>query len=188
MQLNKLSILILFLLIKFSVNADIALPKMPVKPAPNTKYYFANVDSFSQYKFFVSNVNTNKTVKIKQSAAFVLNSDTRDENRLDVWAIDKKTNQKTNVFSLTPSKNQKPQEYNTVYIAISFFFDKAGKLNYKQTVLKTDCYSKKQSVPFFTFSKPTGNSNKLFIVTLISFLILISIFFNNKLKLRKMYV
>lgn len=188
MKLHKLTLLSLFLLLRFCASADIALPKQV--SLPDTKYYFANVDSFSQYKFYVKNLNTNKTFKIKQSQAFVLKPDTRSENHLDVWAVNKSTGQQTNVFSLKTAVNEKPQEFNTVYIAITFYFDKSGKLSYKQTIMKPDCYSKKQQVPFSTSfnNTPTVNLNSLVLIPVCSLLVLFSLSVIGKMKQRSLYV
>lgn len=181
MHKNKLSILILFFLIKCTAFADISLPDY--KDQLYTKYYFANVDSFSTYSFFVKKIKNNKTYKIKQDAAFLLTNDEND--KIEVWAEEKSSKQKTNLFSLASTKLNAPIEKNTAYIAITFYFDKNKKLNYKQTVLKPDCYKRKQFVPIFSSTNNPINNNSLFVVALVSFAILTLLFLlKNKTKVQ----
>ncbi len=191
MRLNKLFILFFLLLARLSMFADIPLQKQGrVKPEPPvvTKYYFANVDSFANYNFSVKKAAKGKVYKIKQDAAFVVNPNVAN-NTLEVWAESKADHKKTNSFTLKETSLAAPiMNDNTVYVAISFYFDKNNKLNYKQTVLKPDCYSKKQMIPFLSFKKPSDNINQLLYITLFSFVVLLSVLTIGKIKQRIVYV
>lgn len=190
MQINKLSILLLFLLARLTVSADIAIQK-PQKPQnlQDTKYYFANVDSFATHTFYVKKSVNNKTYKLKQDAAFLIKVNGAAENEeLEVWAVNKSNQQKTNSFILTAVKPTEPVRSSTNYIAITFYFDKAGKLNHKQTVLKPDCYSKKQFIPLLSFKNPTSGFGALSFLSFFSFLVLLSTFLIGKMKQRNIYV
>ncbi len=88
MQINKLSVLVVFLLLRTFASADIALPKQ--KNQLDTKYYFANVDSFATHTFYVKKSANDKTYKIKQDAAFLLKvNGAKGDERLEVWAVNK---------------------------------------------------------------------------------------------------
>ena len=188
MRLNKLAVLFLFLCIRLISSADIALPKKNQIPQ-DTKYYFANVDSFRTHTFYVKKSANNKTYKIKQNAAFLLKvNGSTEEEKLEVWSVNKKDQQKSNSFLLTTVKPTEPISSSTNYIAITFYFDKNHKLNYKQTVLKPDCYRKKEFIPLFSFNITDDNTNKLFLISLFSTLLLLSVFINTRMKQRTGYV
>jgi len=181
MKLSKLYFLFL-LFIAHTAFADIAIPKNLT--LPNTKYYFANVDSFSSYKFFVKKITNNKTYKLKQDAAFLVKpAEGNANNNLEVWAVNKNNNQKTNVLVLEGLKTTDAFESNTAHVAILFSFDKkSGKLTYTETIMKPDCYGKKkQSIPFFVtsdiFNKPENRLNLL--ISAFS-LILLLLFIKNR--------
>ena len=74
------------------------------------------------------------------------------------------------------------------YIAITFYFDKSNKLNYKQTILKPDCYNKKQFIPFLSFNNTDDSFKKLMFISLFSILVLLSVFISTKMKQRTVYV
>ena len=187
MQINKLSVLVVFLLFRLFASADIALPKQ--KNQLDTKYYFANVDSFATHTFYVKKSANDKTYKLKQDAAFLLKvNGAKGDERLEVWAVNKSNQQKSNSFILITVKPTEPISSSTNYIAITFSFDKAGKLNYKQTVLKPDCYSKKQFIPVFSLKHPTSGFNSLSLLSIFSFLVLLSAFLFAKMKQRNVYV
>lgn len=187
MQINKLSIVLLLLLVRFSASADIAIQKP--KNQLDTKYYFANIDSFATHAFYVKKSANDKTYKLKQDAAFLLKvNGAKGDERLEVWAVNKSNQQKSNSFILTTVKPTEPISSSTNYIAITFYFDKAGKLNYKQTVLKPDCYSKKQFIPLLSLNKPISGFNSLSLLSIFSFLVLLSAFLIAKMKQRNLYV
>lgn len=178
----------ILLFVKLSMFADIALPK--TLSTTITKYYFANADSFTNYKFFVKNLETSKTYKIKKDATFSIIPDkNKINNRLEVWAINKTTNEMTNTFILGSIASAQSFEENTAHIAITFYFDKKKNLSYKKTIMKPDCYSrkKKSAIPFFTINKPTENTNLLAYISLFSLLSLASMFAFKKFHLRKTY-
>jgi hypothetical protein len=187
MKLNKISVLFLFLCFRIIVLADIALPKN--QNHYDTKYYFANVDSFATRTFYVKKTANDKTYKIKQDAAFLLKvNGSTGEEKLEVWAVDKKSKEKSNSFTLTTQKPKEPVSSSTNYIAITFYFDKNNKLNYKQTVLKPDCYRKKQFIPILSLkSKDNGTFQQIFI-SILSALVLLSVFISIKIKQRTVYV
>ena len=187
MKLNKLTFLFLFLFIKLTSSADIALPK--IKNLHDTKYYFANVDSFATHTFYVKKSANNKTYKIKQDAAFLLKvNGSTGEEKLEVWSVEKKSKEKSNSFTLTTQKPKEPVSSSTNYIAITFYFDKSNKLNYKQTILKPDCYNKKQFIPFLSFNNTYDSFKKLMFISLFSMLVLLSVFISTKMKQRTVYV
>ena len=187
MQINKLSVLVILLLSRLFASADIAIQKP--KNQLDTKYYFANVDSFATHTFYVKKSANNKTYKLKQDAAFLIKVDGAAGNEeLEVWAVNKNNQQKSNSFILTTVKPTEPISSSTNYIAITFYFDKAGKLNHKQTVLKPDCYSKKQFVPLLSFKHPMSGFNSLSLLSMFSFLVLLSAFIIGKIKQRNVYV
>lgn len=179
----------ILLFAKLTMFADIALPK--TISSTTSKYYFANVDSFANYKFYVKNLETNKTYKVKQDASFSITPDEKKlNNKLEVWAVNKNTNEMTNTFILGSYTSKQSFEDNTAHIAITFYFDKKNKLNYKQTIMTPDCYSKKKkknAIPFFTINTPTKNTNLFAYISLFSLLSLLSIFSIKRLNLRKAY-
>lgn len=172
MKLNKLYFLFLLFVARISF-ADIAIPKNLT--LPNTKYYFANVDSFSTYKFFVKKMNNNKTYKIKQDATFLVKpAEGKANNNLEVWAVNKSNNQKTNVFVLEGLKTTDAFESNTAHVAIMFSFDKNNKLLYKEIIMKPDCYgNKKQLLPLFSIINSSNSAGNLSYVSLSAFLLML---------------
>lgn len=188
MKLNRLFILMLLMTAKFSTYADIALPKTLANN--QTKYYFANVDSFPEYKFFVKKLINDKIYKVKQSGSFLLDAVGNSNNKLEVWAVNTKDKSKTNSFILESIVSKEPLEENTAHVAITFTFDKKNKLGYKQTIMKPECFNKKkqkQIVPLFSFQKPTINTNQLLYVAIFASLMLLSVFVVNKLNTKKTY-
>jgi hypothetical protein len=188
MQLNKILIVVVFLFTGVFAFADIALPKT-VKSVIVTKYYFANVDSFPDYRFYVKKLSNNKLFKIKQDASFLLDAAAAENNKLEVWAVSRKENLKTNTFFLELIRSDESFEQNTAHVAIEFYFDKKNKLNYKQTIMKPGCFSKKKKeyIPLITYHHTNINTNHFGFIALFSFLSLISLFFINKNYQRKAY-
>ena len=191
MKANKLPFLLILLFAKLSMFADIALPKTISTPSNTTitKYYFGNVDSLSNYKFFVKNLENNKTYKVKQNATFSITpNEDKKNNKLEVWAINKSTNEMTNTFILSSIVSKESFEGNTAHIAIIFSIDKKKKLGYKQTIMKPDCYSKRKKnlIPIFTFNK-TINSAPLAYISFFSLLSLMGILMYQRLISRKSY-
>ena len=168
MKANKLFSLLILLFATHCMFADIAIPKTISTPNNTTitKYYFANVDSFSNYKFFVKNLENDKTYKVKQNATYsIIPNEDKKNNKLEVWAINKSTNEMTNTFILSSTTSTESFEGNTAHIAITFSIDKKKKLGYKQTIMKPDCYSKRKKslIPIFTFSKTTNSAQLVYI-------------------------
>jgi hypothetical protein len=188
MQLNRILIVVAFLFTSVFAFADIALPKT-VKSVIVTKYYFANVDSFPDYRFYVKKLSSNKLYKIKQDASFFINPPVAENNKLEVWAVSKKDNSKTNSFILESINSNESFELNTAHVAIVFYFDKKNKLTYKQTIMKPECFSKKKKefIPLFSYHNPNINTKQFGFISLYSFLSLISLFFLNKNYQRKAY-
>ena len=186
MPANKFYLLLFFLLARSTVFADIALQK-PEKLQP-TKYYFANVDSFQAYRFFVKKSVNFKTYRIKQDAAFLLQpkSKTGDE-RLEVWAERKSDQTKSNSFILTTVEPAAIYGGDIAYIAITFSIDKNNKLSYKRTVMKPDCYGKKEWVPILVFNFPE-NQKPLLLTSILSMLVLMSLFFISRMKKGNAYI
>lgn len=188
MQINKLSVLAVLLLIKLTSFADIALPKHD--KLQEAKYYFANVDSFRTYTFYVKKSSNQKTYKIKQDAAFLIKPESsKGDERLEVWAVKTDDGSKTNSFTLTTVKQDDIYLGNTAYIAILFSFDKKGNLTYKKTVLKPDCYNNKKSgLPFLSFHIPGSNHNTGFAyLSLISVLFMLTVVIYKKKSVRNAY-
>lgn len=188
MQLNKFIIVGFLLFASVFVYADIAIPKS-AKSSTVTKYYFANVDSFPDYRFYVKKISGNKLFKIKQDAVFLLNPALKENNKLEVWGVSKKDNLKTNTFILESINSNESFEQNTAHVAIVFSFDKKNNLTYKQTIMKPECFSKKKEeyMALFSYRNPNINSNYYRFISLYAFLGLISLFFLNKHYQRKMY-
>jgi len=185
MKLNKLLVLAFLLGAGISVFADIALPK-PTATSTITKYYFANVDSFANYKFFVKKLSADKTYKLKQSASFLIDPNASVENnKLEVWAVNRSSNQMSNTFILEGINSKESFEDNTAHVAVVFTFDKKGKLTYKTTVMKPECFNKKKElIPFLSFDI---SNNKMDGLLLISLLALFALFVMNIANLRKAY-
>lgn len=191
MKANKLFFLLILLLATHCMFADIALPKVISSPNTTTitKYYFGNVDSFSNYKFFIKNLESNKTFKVKQNATFsIIPDENKKNNKLEIWAINKNTNEMTNTFILSSIISKESFEGNTAHTAITFYFDKKNKLAYKQTIMKPDCYNKRKKnlIPVFTFNK-TINTSQLIYISFFSLLSLFSILILQRLISRKVY-
>ncbi len=186
MTANKLYFLLFFVLTKSAVFADIALQK-PEKLQP-TKYYFANVDSFPAYRFFVKKSVNFKTYRIKQDAAFLLQpkSKTGDE-RLEVWAERKSDQTKSSSFILTTVQPAAIYGGDIAYIAITFSIDKNNKLTYKRTVMKPDCYRKKEWVLVLFFDFP-DNQKPLLLISILSLLVMMSLFFIFRMKNGNAYI
>ena len=101
MHTIKFILVAIFALTFSATQADIALPK---SDKLNTKYYFANVDSFSNYTFFVRKTFNNKTYKLKQDAAFLLQAKDGTEQELEVWAVNNESKKESNSFKLNLAK------------------------------------------------------------------------------------
>ena len=190
MQLSKYGIVFFIFLVGNKLFANMA----PLRFEPVTNYYFANVDSFPDYKFYLKNSSTAKEYKLKQDAVFVIypSENSKQKNKLDVWAINKKTNKKTNEFSLYIKETYKPLLDNTAHVAISFYFDKKKELSYTTEWLTPDCYSKnkksKEIVPLIYLNQPTSGNNVLVVVSFFALLSLTLIYFTGKFYQRKIYV
>lgn len=164
--------------------ADIALPKADKQ---DTKYYFANVDSFSNYTFYVKKSINNKTYRLKQDAAFLMKVKDADHH-LEVWAVNNADKKQTNSFELKLAKPSKQIIGNVAYIAIQFSFDKKGKLTYKETILKPDCYSNKKQAMFFITNNNSNTTTNLGLVSLSAILLLLSVWMFNNTPINKTYV
>jgi hypothetical protein len=187
--MNSKNSFLLFVLVCFKLTAiaDIALPKKEI--LADTKYYFANVDSFSNCTFYIKKNTNNKTQRIKQSASFLLkeNNETGDE-RLEVWAIRNDTKQKTNSFILQRVKPSLSHGGTTAHIAIQFYFDKKNNLNYKQTVMKPDCFKKKNTIPFFSRYDYFIHLFQFVCLSILSLAILVFIYRRRNANLQNAYV
>lgn len=173
MKKNNLIILFSLLLFKLSAVADIALPK--IENLQETKYYFANVDSFANYTFYVKKNANDKTYRIKQSSAFLLKDNSKiGEEQIEVWAVRNSDKQKSNTFVLKRVKPAIEHGGTTAHIAIMLSFDIKNNLNYKQVVMKPECYKRNYIVPIIPFTFTPTNS-LLLLVSIISMLILFSL-------------
>lgn len=190
MHTIKFILVAIFALTFSTTQADIALPK---SDKLNTKYYFANVDSFSNYTFFVRKTFNNKTYKLKQDAAFLLQAKDGTAQELEVWAVNNESKKESNSFKLNLAKPTQQIVGNVAYIAIQFSFDKSGKLTHKQTVMKPDCYNPKKRAAFGWISNNSSNNsssggNTIWWLTMIASIAFSSLFAVHKLKMQKTYV
>jgi len=193
--MKKMHIIKFLLVAVFAINcssawADIALPK---SDKLNTKYYFANVDSFSNYTFFARKTVNNKTYKLKQDAAFLLQTKDGTEQELEVWAVNNESKKESNSFKLNLAKYSQQIPGNVAYIAIQFSFDKTGKLTHKQTVMKPDCYSPKKraalgGISNNSTSHSTTNDHSMLLLTMVTGLAFSALLALHKLKMQKAYV
>jgi hypothetical protein len=163
----------------------------PPQYEPITKYYFGNIDSLADYRFFIKNSVTNKVFKIKQNASFEVHPNKKDgdANKLEVWAVSKTTKLKTNVITLYIKESFKPLAENTAHYAVILSFDKNKALNADFTMVTPKCYSKKtkQAAPIISLNKPT-NSNLFPILSFTSILLLTILYFASKRQQRQQYV
>lgn len=187
MQFNKILILLLILITGNRLSANLPPPQYH----PVTKYYFGNIDSLADYKFYVKNSETGKTYKIKQNAVYEVYPTEKGEavNKLDIWAVNKKTNLQTNTISLFVKESAKPLEENTAHYAVTLSFDKNKALTSTYTLLTPKCYSKtdKEFLPVISFNKP-NNNDLLALISFSGILLLTLIYFVNKHQQNKVYV
>lgn len=183
MKSIKLILVSIFLLVFSATWADIALPKGSKQ---DTKYYFANVDSFPGFSFQAIKKVENKKYRIKQNN-YILLKVKDGEQKLEIWAVNKKDNSKTNALELNLANTYLQEEDKVANIAILFKIEKDGILSYTSSIVTPQCYKKsKQFTPFINFNFNT--SNRLGLLAVYSFFILIIIWVINKTKLRKNYV
>ncbi len=186
MQINRTLLFLLSILICQALSANMPPPQFE----PVTNYYFGNIDSLSEYNFFIKNSENNKTIKIKQNASFVVNPKKNGiVNKLEVWAVSKQTKLQSNVVTLYVMESYKPLADNSAHYAVTLSFDKSKALVANFTQMTPKCYSKKKKnqLPFVVSLTTPDNSNLTVIVSFFSILFLTLLYFIKNRPIRKQY-